>query len=118
MAEPDGPKPGVESLVDSLTVGFAIADPSEWRIEYANGAFEDWFPKPSGNDLLAERLAGLNAGRARRRIEKGRTYTLETELKSGSRATVLRTNLREVDLDGRRVLLAETVNITKQKEQE
>ncbi len=118
MAEPDGLKPEVESLVDSLTVGFAIADPSEWRIEYANQAFEDWFPKPSGDDLLAERLAGLDTERANRRIKKGRAYAFETELKSGSRATVLRTNLREIDLNGRCVLLAETVNVTKQKEQE
>jgi serine phosphatase RsbU (regulator of sigma subunit) len=108
----------VEALANSLNVGFAIAAGANWRIEYANQRFQEWFPAPPDDLLLTSSLPDLNEDRARRRIDKGRPYAFESEIKDGARTTVLRTTLREIEQNGRRVVLAETVDITKQKEQE
>jgi serine phosphatase RsbU (regulator of sigma subunit) len=106
------------AAADALAVGWAIADTVDWRVEYANAAFDTWFPSRHGDDLLAERLDGLQTERARKRISRGRTFVFETEIRSGARPTVLRTSLREVDHDGRRVLIVETLDVSKHKEVE
>ena len=118
MGEADDPAAIIRAVADSLAVGFAIADAVEWRVEYANLAFEKWFPRPPGDDLLVERLTGLDVERARKRIAKGRKYDFDTELRSAARTTVLRTSLREIDNGGRHVLIAETLNVSKHKEVE
>jgi serine phosphatase RsbU (regulator of sigma subunit) len=116
MGEADGQN--VLAIAESLTVGFAMADADGWRVEYANPAFEKWFPAPPGEDTIVARLAGLDPERARKRIAKGRAYVLETEVKSGARAIALRTTLREVDQDGRPLLVVETADVSKHKEVE
>jgi DNA-binding NtrC family response regulator len=108
----------VEALANSPTIGFAIAGGANWRVEYANQRFQEWFPAPSDDLSLTRRLPGLNEERARRKIDKGHSYAFESELKIGARTTALRTTLSEIEQTGRRVVLAETVDITKQKEQE
>lgn len=118
MGKADDPAASIRAVADSLAVGFAIADAVEWRVEYANLAFEKWFPRPPGDDLLVERLTGLDVERARKRIAKGRKYNFDTELKSAARRTAVRTSLREADHGGRRVLIAETLNVSKHKEVE
>jgi serine phosphatase RsbU (regulator of sigma subunit) len=108
----------VEALANSLTVGFAIAGSADWRVEYSNQKFQEWFSPPSDDLSLASCLPDLKEDRARRRIEKGRPFAFESELRSGARTIVLRTTLREIEHNGRRVLLVETVDVTKQQEQE
>jgi serine phosphatase RsbU (regulator of sigma subunit) len=107
-----------DEIADSLATGVAIAGGDSWRIEYANSAFRLWFPVSSEDCALEDCLTGLKADRARRRLEKGRPFAFESEFKAGPRATALRTTLREVERGGRRVVLVQTVDITKQKEQE
>ena len=118
MGEGDVSGVSIRAAADALSVGWVIADPVEWRVEYANLAFETWFPPPPGDDLLAKRLDDLNMDRARQRIAKGRTFVFETELRSGARTTALRTSLREGDHGGHRVLVAETLDVSKHKETE
>ena len=108
----------LSSLANSFSVGLAIAGTEDWCVEYANQRFQEWFPAPADDPSLAGRLAGLNVDRARRRIEKGRPYALDAEIRSGARTTALRTTLREIEQNGRPVVLVETVDVTKQKEQE
>ena len=108
----------LEDLANSLNVGFAVAGGDDWHIKYTNQRFQEWFPA-SGDDLsLANRMPGLVEERARRRIDKGRSFPFESEHKSGARTIVLRTTLRRIELDRRPVLLVETVDVTKQSEQE
>lgn len=118
MADPDGLEHRVRTIAESLTVGVAMADAADWRVEYANPAFDGWFPRPPGVDTIEGRLADLDPEKARRRITKGRPYIFESERKSGARTTVLRTTLREGDHGGRRLLVAETVDVSKHKETE
>lgn len=107
-----------QDLAASLTVGVALTDWDTWDIEYANRAFRTWYPFSPEYPSLEGCLTGLKADRARRRLEKGRAFAFDSEIKTGARATALRTTLREREQDGRRVLLIEVVDITKQKEQE
>ena len=118
MNEADREELQFEELAKSLTTGLAVADVVNWDVEYANQSFDVWFPDPPDDLSLAGRLVGLNVDRARRRIDKGRSYVFESELRRGARPIALRTTIREIELDGRRVLLAETTDDTKRKEQE
>jgi hypothetical protein len=108
----------LRSLADSFSVGLAIAGTEDWCVEYANQRFQEWFPASADDLSLPGRLAGFNEDRARRRIEKGRPYAFDVEVKTGARTTALRTTLREIEQSGRRFVLVETVDVTKQKEQE
>ena len=108
----------LEELTNSLAAGFAIADAVNWHVEYANRRFDEWFPAPPDDVSLASRLVGLDVDRARRKMDKGRLYVFESELKTGARTTALRTTLRQTELRGRRVVLAEAADSTKLKKQE
>ena len=105
--------------LQALKSGVAIVDPESWSILFENAKFFDWFA-PSGepDETLASRLPGLNAERARSRLERGRPFTYETEIKTGARTISLAVELRRETADGRDVLLVECQNISKQKEAE
>jgi serine phosphatase RsbU (regulator of sigma subunit) len=106
------------ALVDGIALGVVLADAEAWQLEYANEPFVSWFPNAVAGTALAACFPTLNEQRARRRLEKGRAYSFETELKQGARAIVLKSTIRALEYGGRRMLLVETSIITKQKEQE
>ena len=68
MEDPDGLEHRVRTIAESLTVGVAMADAADWRVEYANPAFEGWFPRPPGVDTIEGRLADLDPEKARPRL--------------------------------------------------
>jgi sigma-B regulation protein RsbU (phosphoserine phosphatase) len=118
MSESGRGDTNLEDLANSLGFGFAVAVGDDWRVDHANQQFQEWFPAPPNDHSLTSRLPGLKEDRARRRIEKGRLFAFETEFKIGARSAALRTTLRQIEQNGRQVVLVETVDITKQKEQE
>ncbi len=118
MNEPDISHGLAGAVVHSLGVGVAVADARTWEVRFANQAFTNWFPPTSGDDDLSARLHDLKEDRARKRLEKGRSFSFESEIKVGARAIALKTTLRQVDRTGESFLLVETVDLTKQKEQE
>ena len=73
-------------LAQTLSCAVAIVEPEGWTISFENANFFKWFP-PSGDvdESLTERLPGFNADRARSRMEGGRPYSYETEVKAGNR---------------------------------
>ncbi|MHC5029188.1 MAG: hypothetical protein ACYTGR_20750 [Planctomycetota bacterium] len=107
-----------EQLANGLSIGLAIADVLDGPVGFSNAKFDEWFPSPRDSASLGDRLVGLDTDRARRRIEKGRPYAFESELKSGARSKVLRTTIRAAELGDQKIVLAETTDCTKQKEQE
>ncbi len=118
MSEGNRAGDGALTAVNSITVGVAIADIDDWRIEYVNRSFDEWFPRSLPEDFLFDRLIGLNVKRARSRVSKGREFVWETEVKKGARSTVLRTSLRGIDHGGSPLLIAEVVDISKHRETE
>jgi adenylate cyclase len=118
-----GPAPtrAVPMLVlESLSVAVAVAELDTLRIRLANDRFGEWFPAPdgqSGVDLLA-RLPDADPGRARERLDRGRPYRFETEVRSGPRTVSLQVELRQAALEDGPAVVVEAVSIAKQKEAE
>jgi class 3 adenylate cyclase len=109
----------LEHGLKTLGVGVALADAADWTLLFENARFFEWFP-PTGaaEDGLAERLAGLDAARARERLAAGRPFSYEAEVKSGPRTLSLAVQLRPETVAGRALLVVEAANVSKQKEAE
>lgn len=106
-------------LLQSIRHGVAVADPATLEILFENARFFAWF-KPSGEavDTLDQRLAGLSLARARARLEQGRPFAWETEVREGARAVSVAVELRNARLCERDILVAEAWDVSKQKEAE
>jgi adenylate cyclase len=114
------PTPAMGALLESLNAAVAAADPETLRIRVANARFQEWFATPEGvdpEDLLG-RVPGADPERARDRLERGRPYLLETEVRVGPRALSVGVELRRVELEDGPAVVVEGVSITKQKEAE
>ncbi len=105
--------------LQTLHSGVAIANSDDWSILFENAKFFEWFsPAGEADDSLKERLKGLEVERARGRLERGRPYSYETEVRAGARTVSLAIELRQETLDEQTFLLVECRNISKQKEAE
>jgi len=107
-------------ILDSLGTAVAIADPHTWALRFENARFREWFPATgNGAGDLCARVPGLDAARARERLEKGRPYRSETEVRLGPRTLSVQVELqRAKDERGELMILVEGQNISKQKETE
>jgi class 3 adenylate cyclase len=107
------------TCLQSLDAGVAIADAQSWAILFENAHFFQWFgPGVEAEDQLAKRLLGLNEAKARARLEGGRPYEWEADVKVGARTLTLAASLKPLTLSGRACLLVECRNISKQRETE
>ena len=113
MTDPEVLQRGLQTLRS----GVAIADPETLVISFENATFFQWFP-PSGDDhdTLASRLPTLDKDRLRKRAERGRPYTLDVEIKRGARDVSIGIEIQCQEVDGRKVLVLEGLDTTKQKE--
>ncbi len=111
--------PYLKLCLQTLHSGVAIANSDDWSILFENAKFFEWFsPTSEADDSLKERLEGLDVERARGRLERGRPYSYETEVRAGARTVSLAIELRQETLDEQTILLVECRNISKQKEAE
>jgi len=112
----DTPSP---PILDSLTTAVALVDPENWAIEFENARFGEWFPEVDGESSgLTTRVPGVDADRARDRVERGRPYRVETEVRVGPRTITLQLEIRSFQEQGGNLVLVEGQNISKQKEAE
>lgn len=109
----------LKPLLQSLRTGVALADPESLEVLIENAAFFEWF-KPMGEEVetLETRLPALNLVRARARLDQGRPFAFETEAKAGARSLSLAVELRLEELAGRKLLIVEVKDVSKQKEAE
>jgi adenylate cyclase len=122
-AEPAPGPPGVPdplTILDSLTSAIALAEPDTLQLTRTNARFDEWFPAPAAADVreLLARFHGADSDRARERLARERPYTFETEVRAGPRTLSIQVELRRTRLGDADVVLAEGVNISKQKETE
>ena len=105
-------------ILQTLGMGAAVADPSDWSIRYENARFFQLFPPTDDPDApLTERLAGMNAERAKSRLEEKRKYSFSTETDPGSgRAIPIRVEIRAIDGQGSPLALVECVDASKEME--
>jgi adenylate cyclase len=106
-------------VLNSLTTAVAVVDPESWSVRLENARFQEWFPPVGdGGAELSARLPAADPGRARDRLEKGRPYRFETEVRAGPRTLTLQMELRPYDGEEGGLILIEGQNISKQKEAE
>jgi len=107
----------VTDAFEALGSGVAVVDADSWKTHYDNSTFSKWFPRTGNDDeSLSIRIVDLNEDRARRRLAKGRSYSFNSELRSGARTICLKTTLSTLTVDGEAYVLAESVDVTKQTE--
>jgi adenylate cyclase len=112
-----GPAPA--GLMDQVAAGYAVAEAGTWIIRYENQQFGAWFPAVEGvPDTLPSRLAAFDEARASDRLERGRPYRLEVDVRAGPRATAVLVDVRSRSIAGSPLVLVQVQNITKQREAE
>ena len=120
----DGAAPGLgggalRSLLQSLGVGVAVADPLTMRILFENELFSAWFgPDPAAEDRLPARLPAIDLEELSSRLGRDRSYTVETTAGSGARARSLEVEIRSCTLDDRDYLLAECRDVSDRRRAE
>ena len=115
----EGGKKGSPSIIDALGSAVAGADPDTFALRFENSRFTEWFPRQGEeSEGLDARIPGLDSTRARDRLDKGRAYRFETEVKVGPRTVTLQMQLKQEEEEGGVFLLLEGQNISKQKEAE
>lgn len=104
-------------LLQSLSGAIALANAEDLRVSFENARFFDWFPTDQDSDTpLIERLNGFNVERARDRLDKGRSFSWETDVDVGPREIPVRINLRPVTIGDDDLILIEATDVSKEKE--
>lgn len=120
MSAPE-PSADPSACLQALKTAVAVADMDGWSILFENAQFSAWLPpKDEAVDKrsLESRFDSFDAGKARARLEQGRAFRFEAEVRDGTRQPTLRIELRPDEIGGRAVALVECQDISKQKEAE
>jgi len=87
-------------LLRSLNTAVAAIDCKTRNIVFENAKFFQWFPTVGNPDApLDARVAGLDLNAAIKRIENGRTYSIESEVKLGARSIAVSIEARALNVD-------------------
>jgi class 3 adenylate cyclase len=109
----------LRQVAQTLSIGVAIVEPEDWSVLFENASFFKWFPPQSDPDEpLNLRLPGFKTSRAITRIEKGRTYSYETETESTERSIPITVKVRAIQDHPEGHFLVECYDITKQRQSE
>ncbi|MDX1393062.1 MAG: adenylate/guanylate cyclase domain-containing protein [Gemmatimonadota bacterium] len=107
-----------EMLLDSARVGLAIVRGEDLRIAFHNARFEEWFPNATREGIRVDELFEIDTDRLRKRIERGRPYTKETETKVGRRPISVALTFSTYEEGDADHLILECQNVSKLKELE
>lgn len=107
-------------LLESAGVGLALAHADTLEVTYCNPRFGQWFPDaPAGGGRLDAIVPGIDATRLAARLEEGRPYQVEAQIKVRHRTMNLAVQVaRHAPEDGVPLLVVECQNISKIKELE
>jgi adenylate cyclase len=107
------------SIIEVLSAAIAVAEIDSFAVRYENARFREWFPADGADrGSLLSRMPGVEAERARERMERGRPYRFETEIAVQPRPLNLQVEMRRVRLEDRDAVVVECISIAKQKEAE
>jgi class 3 adenylate cyclase len=108
-----------ELLVDSAGVGLSIAQPDSLVVTYCNRRFGEWFPAaPDGEVRLDELLPGVDRDRLRARLDDGKSFRLEADVKVRHRTVRLAIQITDTVQEDVSLLIVECQNISRLKELE
>jgi adenylate cyclase len=118
-------------VLHDLDVGVAVTVPDGWPVLFENGRFFQLFPPrleagltdpdvvgdlDAEPETLADRLRGFRAERAAERLERGRTFSFDTEVETGGRTVPVRVALRALGDDPEGRVVVECADVSKEKE--
>jgi adenylate cyclase len=107
------------TLLEALNTGIAFFEPRDGSLIFENPAFATLFPRPAARgNTLTDRIPGLDFEKARARLERGRRFAFEAEMRAGARTLVIEIALHGGTVCGRPVVVAECRDISKQKQAE
>lgn len=107
-------------MLHSLHCGVALVDPATGECLFQNEQFFEWFP-PDAVDVDAPvltRIPALDVEAAQSRLERGRSYRHDVEMKAGNRTVSVNVNISSTSIDDRPVMVVECTDGTKLKEAE
>ncbi len=108
-----------ELLLQSTGVGLAAVHPETCEVLFYNQRFEEWFPDVERTGCTLEGLLpSVDIDKLTARVEAGRPYTTETQIKSGRRPLQIAIRVEASKRANGHVLLVECQNISKVKELE
>lgn len=105
-------------LLQSVGVGLAVFETGGQTLIFSNERFERWFGERAAGAKLTALFPEIDAQRMVKRLEGGRPYSIDCEIKSGTRTLSLSIEVTERKLDSEVVLVAECQNVTKVRELE
>ena len=107
-------------LLKSVRTAVAVVDADTWEPLMETARFFELFPPdPADPDQpVSARIPGLDVAKATERIARGRPFTVEMDVKNGSRTLSYDVALHGSELDGRQVFLLEATDTTKRKQAE
>lgn len=89
----------IRQAVQSLATGVAVAGVDDWRVEFENALFFQWFACEDETQTLEQRVPGFNAERASARLAEDRPYGFDTEVEVRGRQLPVRIDVRRVGDD-------------------
>lgn len=109
----------LRQMVQTLSLGAALVQLSDWNVLFENASFFKWFPPgEDADEPLTARLEGFNANRAMTRLQEGHPYSFETESKAGGRSIPVSVELRRLSDDPNEPVVVECRDLSKQKQAE
>ena len=106
-------------LLQSTGVGLAAVHPETCEVLFHNQRFEEWFPEVELSGCRLEQLLpSFDFEKVQARIEAGRAYTTDIQIKSRRRPLQLAVRIETAARGDGQVLLVECQNISKVKELE
>ena len=106
-------------LLQASEAAVAAARLEDFSITFENATFFKVFTSDgSDHETLADRIPGFDAAEVRAKLEKGRPWTRELEVKVGPRTRHLRLTVSKDPEEGSPNVFVQAVDITKQREAE
>ena len=108
-----------EMLLESARVGLAIANLDDLTLLFHNPRFAEWFPAAEDEGVsVPDLIDGIDEERMRKRIDRGRPYTRETEARLGRRDVSIAITFSRSEDEAGSFLILECQNVSKLKELE
>jgi adenylate cyclase len=101
-----------------LSTGVLVCEADSLAIQFANSRAQAWFGGAVSGQTLDRAIPGLELGEVRKRLDKGRAYTMTGEVAPKAGQPVpYRLTIRPGGMDADNLMLVEIADITKEKEQ-
>jgi adenylate cyclase len=106
-------------VAQSLSIGVAVVDRTNWTVLFENACFFKWFPPSADPDEpLTDRMTDFNVSRALARIDAGRPYSFDLEATVGGREMPIHVEARALTDQPECFVVVECHDVSREKQAE